>query len=156
MTDFPEEIHDTIPVALSNPTLGAAANGVFLDVMEAQIEENRRAEIEGRPARMAKREARRPNYEVGEINSSYSDITFGTHFEDGEPITAPQGGPEIPTSGNLSSALIALTEASRGTVPPSKGKPRQTPQVVTKTPEKTTQAPSRASRATVDTPGDPK
>lgn len=96
----------------SNPTLGAAANGVFLDVMEAQINENRAAEVEGRPARIAKRDQRYPGWEQGkEISSTYSDVTFGEIFDDGEAVGAPQGGSAVPMSGTILAAAKALQPA---------------------------------------------
>lgn len=93
----PEVEHSTIPACLNNPTLGAAANGVFLDVIDAQIAENRRAEIEGRPARIAKRDGRYPGWEKPEgIASDYEDVDFGTHFTDGEAVMTPQTGAAVP------------------------------------------------------------
>lgn len=93
----------------ANPTLGAAANGVFLDVMEAQLNENRAAEVEGRPARIAKRDQRFPGWEQGkDISSNYSDVQFGQEFDDGEPVNFPQGGPEVPSSGNIARAKLEL------------------------------------------------
>lgn len=76
----------------ANPTLGAAANGVFLDVLEAQQSENRAAEIEGRPARNVKRDQRFPGWEQNKvIASDYSDVTFGDQFDDGSPVAFSQG-----------------------------------------------------------------
>lgn len=93
----------------SNPTLGAAANGVFLDVMEAQIVENRAAEVEGRAARIAKRDQRFPGWEQGkQVDSNYADVTFGHEFDDGSPVDFPQGGPEVPNSGTIRVAKEAL------------------------------------------------
>ena len=78
----------------ANPTLGAAANGVFLDVLEAQQAENRAAEIEGRPARNVKRDQRFPGWEQHKvISSDYSDVSFGDQFDDGSPVTYSQGAP---------------------------------------------------------------
>jgi hypothetical protein len=93
----------------ANPTLGAAANGVFLDVMEAQMNENHSAEVEGRPARIAKRDQRFPGWEQGkDIHSAYSDVTFGNEFSDGEAVSVPQGGSEVPASGTIIAARKAL------------------------------------------------
>lgn len=93
----------------ANPTLGAAANGVFLDVMEAQLNENRAAEVEGRPARIAKRDQRFPGWEQGkDIPSHHSDVTFGNEFDDGEIVVVPQGGPEVPSSGTIVKARAEL------------------------------------------------
>lgn len=93
----------------ANPTLGAAANGVFLDVMEAQLNENRAAEVEGRPARIVKRDQRFPGWENSKhISSNHSDVTFGDEFDDGEPVMFPQGGPEVPSSGTIIKARQEL------------------------------------------------
>lgn len=76
----------------SNPTLGAAANGIFLDVLEAQNSENRAAEVEGRPARNVKRDQRFPGWEQHKvIPSDYSDVSFGDQFDDGSPVNYSQG-----------------------------------------------------------------
>lgn len=73
-----EEKRDaTIPECLSNPTLGAATNGVFLDVLEAQQAENRAAEIEGREPRIAKRDEHYPAWQRPEdLPSHYSPVVF--------------------------------------------------------------------------------
>lgn len=93
----------------ANPTLGAAANGVFLDVMEAQNAENRAAEAEGRPPRIAKRDQRFPGWEVNKhVDSNYADVTFGSDFDDGSPVEFPQGGSEVPSVGAIRAAKEAL------------------------------------------------
>lgn len=105
----------------SNPTLGAAANGVFLDVMEAQQNENRAAEAEKRPARIAKRDQRFPGWEQGkDISSSYSDVSFGETFDDESPVEGPQGGSVVPVSGTIVAAREALREASKPLPEPAK------------------------------------
>lgn len=139
--------HSTIPAALSNPTLGAAARGVFLDVMDAQLAENRAAEIEGRPARIAKRDNRHPGWTPPNgISSLHTDVTFGTHFDDGEPVIAPQGGPEIPASGLMLSARERL-----GVTPDSppgglKGDPAPDTDQGGTAPQNAVQTPSRAPK----------
>lgn len=103
---------DVNPEIWSNPTLGAAANGVFLDVMEAQIAENRAAEIEGRPAQIIKRDNRYPGFEVKNPHSMFSECLPGLSYEDGAPVSAPQGGPEVPAQGAISAAQKAAQPPS--------------------------------------------
>ena len=81
---------DLDPAIWDNETLGAAANGVFLDVLEKQQLENRAAAIEGRPARIVKRENRYPGY-VSD-NPNKPDAEFGASYNDGSsvvPVIAP-------------------------------------------------------------------
>lgn len=81
---------DLDPAIWDNETLGAAANGVFLDVLEKQQLENRAAAIEGRPARIVKRENRYPGYVSDNPNTP--DAQFGASYEDGTsvvPVIAP-------------------------------------------------------------------
>lgn len=138
--------HSTIPACLSNPTLGAAANGVFLDVMDAQITENRRAEIEGRPARIAKRDERFPGYVKPESTPSYvEDVDFGTHYTDGEMVMFPQGGPEVPAAGLMAQAHKTLAKGSHGVAQRSKARSGTTTQEGGSTPQKGTETPSQAS-----------
>ena len=89
---------DLDPEIWNNKTLGAAANGVFLDVLEAQAAEDRAAKIEGRPAETAYRENRYPGF-VDETNSGQtSDVLFGSEYADGTAV-CPSGGPvaDVPT-----------------------------------------------------------
>lgn len=85
MTDLNPEIWE-------NKTLGAAANGVFLDVLEKQQIENRAAVIEGRPARIAKRENRYPGYSPEDPNSP--SVEFGSTYDDGTSVVPVIPAPE--------------------------------------------------------------
>lgn len=95
MTDLDPRIWD-------NPTLGAAANGVFLDVVEAQQIENRRAEIEGREPLIAIRDDRYPGFpshdHIKGMVESITDVRLvepGGEFKDGEVVTISQAGPQV-------------------------------------------------------------
>lgn len=134
-----------VPECLSNPTLGAAANGVFLDVMEAQVIENRRAEIEGRNAQIAKRDFRHPAWIRPDAGSLYEDVSFGTHFDDGEPVNSPQGGPEVPSSGMMAAARKSLNRPLGRSSKPVKAATGESVQVAPSTPQKAPQTLSQAS-----------
>ena len=155
----PIVIASTVPECLSNPTLGAAANGVFLDVMEEQARENHRAEVENRPARIAKREARYPGYSKNNTGSNHSDVSYGTHYEDGTEVVAPQGGNVTPAFGRMLKARTELITGSQGVVQPTRSRAGQAPQMTPKAPEKPAQAPSRPSpapRGTIQAPKEDK
>lgn len=137
---------ETIPKCLSNPTLGAAANGVFLDVVDAQVAENRRAEIEGRPARIARRDQRYPAYVKPEDAPSHiEDVDFGTHYSDGEKVMAPQGGKVVPASGLVAAAQKTLAKGSHGVASRSKAQAGTTTWKGGSGREKGTQTPSQPS-----------
>jgi len=141
----PTAIASTVPECLSNPTLGAAANGVFLDVMEAQVIENRRAEIEGRNAQIAKRDFRHPAWSRPDAGSLYEDVSFGTHFDDGEPVNSPQGGPEVPAAGMMAAAHKALGKPPVRQPKRVKTTSGRAVQVSTSGSQEVVQAPSQAS-----------
>jgi hypothetical protein len=135
--------HETIPQCLSNPTLGAAAHGVFLDVMEAQVTENRRAEIENRPARIAKRDARYPGWEKPEdAPSHWEDVGFGNEYADGEKVIAPQSGPLVPP---MTKRPRTPAKGSHGVAERSKGGSGVTSQKGGSGSQKGSEAPSRTS-----------
>ncbi len=53
---------DVNPEIFDNPTLGQAANGPFLDLIEAQMNEDRDAKIEGRMPQKLTRDNCYPGY----------------------------------------------------------------------------------------------
>lgn len=77
---------DVNPAIFDNPTLGQAANGVFLDVLTAQQDENRRAGIEGREPRILTRVNNHPNVPVDICLPSMDN---GIRFADVETPTSP-------------------------------------------------------------------
>lgn len=77
---------DVNPAIFDNPTLGKAANGVFLDVLTAQQDENRRAEIEGREPRMVTRVNDHPAFAPDVFLPSHDT---GLRFADVETPTFP-------------------------------------------------------------------
>lgn len=84
---------DVNPEIWSNPTLGAAANGKFLDVVEAQRNENKRATIEGRKPLKVTRINDHPNATVElELPSRDTGIRMG----DGDVVESPVGVPQRP------------------------------------------------------------
>ena len=109
---------DVDPEIFNNPTLGAAANGVFLDVMEAQQAENRAAAIEGREPELVHREGRYPGYMPENPSSYHSDVTIGNTFQDGSPVTAPQGGPVKPEASGIPAAQKPSQRPSAPSVVP--------------------------------------
>lgn len=62
---------DVNPDIWSNPTLGQAANGEFLDMVEARMNEQRDAAIEGREPRELMRRECYPGYEKPKTLSSF-------------------------------------------------------------------------------------
>lgn len=78
---------DVNPEIFNNPTLGAAANGTFLDVEEAQYVENRAAKVEGREPRIATREESYPGFVPQEVTSLYDNVSFKERLESEFPLT---------------------------------------------------------------------
>lgn len=77
---------DVNPEIWENKTLGAASNGLFLDALEAQQQENRRAVLEEREPLTVKRENRYPGFEEGKVDSQHTGITFGDTYDNGDPV----------------------------------------------------------------------
>jgi hypothetical protein len=64
---------DVDPTIWDNPTLGQAANGQFLDMVEAEMNEKRDAAIEGRKPRELMRRECYPGYEKPKTLSSFDN-----------------------------------------------------------------------------------
>lgn len=131
---MPEEADVTIPLALSNPTLGIATNGTFLDVEEAQANENRAAKIEGRAPRIADREERYPGFVPEVATSLYDNVSF----REGIPIP-----PRMTTS---------RPEASSGVLPPSTPRVAPTARMEVEPLQAPTKQPVRPTGPTVESP----
>lgn len=114
---------DLDPEIWKNKTLGAATNGVFLDVVEKQQAENRSAAIEGRPARIVKREDRYPGF-VPE-NPNDPSVTFGSSYEDGSRVVpvlpAPEEGYDLFDDGDAKPEQTKSETAKVSEKAPAKG-----------------------------------
>ena len=86
---------DVNPDIFNNPTLGQAANGQFLDMVEAEMNEKRDAEIEGREPRELRRRENYPGYVKPKTLSSF-DTGITT-------VESPMGSPDPCTSHSSSS-----------------------------------------------------
>lgn len=109
---------DVDPAIWDNPTLGAATNSVFLDQKEAQMIENRNAAIEGRPARIVKKEGRYPGYVPDNPNDP--SVEFGELHNDGTPVVPAVAPPETGYDRQVTAAHSpseSLSESPTGTSP---------------------------------------
>jgi hypothetical protein len=108
---------DLDPKIWENPTLGSATNTPFLDVLEAQELENRRAAAEGREPMVAEREIVYPDYIAsGSVPSDIQPIKLVPVDENNPPevgeITPPvaEESPVAEEEDNLDEFLSNLNK----------------------------------------------